>query len=152
KLHPLHEEFTLSAPVCSVEVLLELLDSLPAQHRDDSTMLLAMAVVKPKTRAPESIHETLDEVFEEHVSYNRFKERLRQLALVAPEEVLVVGVVHHVLAMICTYAFADLDELIRARQGIIARCRELIETAEQDWEIEKARNAMKREEDRIRDL
>jgi hypothetical protein len=152
KLHPLHRKFAVSAPVCSVDVLLTLLDSLPAKHRDNSIFLLAMAVVNPKTRAPESIHETLEEVYEEHISHNRFKEKFRQLALVAPEEVLVVGAVHHILAMICNYAFADIDEVIKARQGIIARCRELMENATQDWEIEKAREAIKREEERMRDL
>jgi hypothetical protein len=121
-LHPLHERYTTAGAANSVERLITLLDAMnPPRSRDEAILLAAMLILKPRSRAPTSADEPFGELLEEHVSYNRFKDRMRELARTVPEELLVSGAIYHILAYVSNRAQADPEEIVQTNRKVLER-------------------------------
>jgi hypothetical protein len=134
ELHPLHERFIKRFCGNSVGRLLRLLDSLePAKKRDETVMLMAMEILKPKIRESESVHDTMNTRMEEHLSFNRFKDGVNGLQGLIPDGLLVGGIVHHILGRICILAFRDADKDVAEQQADIEHWTEQIATETVDW-------------------
>jgi len=153
KLHPIHEQYLTCLVGNTVERLLVLLDNLhPAKKRDEAVFLVAMQILKPRTRRPTSVHDRLEDLHEEHVSYSRLKERLRDLATTTPEQLLVSGVVQMILCYICNHAYADVKAVRQANQGLAIRVRSQLVNAEEDWEKAQLQQLIQMAEEKIQSI
>lgn len=123
EMHPIHERYLKVCPSNSTDCLFELLDWVPGKERDNFLIPTAIAVVQPKIRNPDSVHEKVGGLFEEHVSYSRFKARLAELVKLVPEELLVVAVVHRILSTVYSFAHLDVEEIRENHQRTIDRLR-----------------------------
>ncbi len=111
EMHPIHESYFKACPSNSAERFFELLDQLPGKERDDCLIPFAITVVQPNTRNPDRVRETVGSLFEERVSYSRFKAKLGESVKLVPEELLVLAVVHRLLSTVYGCAHFDVEKI-----------------------------------------
>ncbi len=153
EMHPIHEKFLKTCPSNSAPRLLELMDVLPSKARDSLLIPTAISVLQPKTRNPESVHETTASLFDEHVSYSRFKAKLVEMTQVVPGELVVLAVVHRFLSTIYGFAHFDLEKIIANHRGTIARLQGYLEQDDlPDWKRSQLEPLIQMSEDKIESL
>jgi hypothetical protein len=99
-LHPDHERFVRTSSQNSLNYFFRLLDSLDPKLRDAVMLATFMELVHPAFAAPISKHQRTGEMMEEPVNYNRFKEKMEELASFVSEPFLVQAAVHSSLAAV----------------------------------------------------
>jgi hypothetical protein len=120
-IHPIHFAYLKNHPANSVGAFLTLLDGMePVTDRDKFGLLLGTLILKVGMKEPESVHETIGDMIEDHVSYRRFKDGVRAMAEKVPQEIVVAGVVHHLLTWSCMRALVTVEEYTKEKRRGIA--------------------------------
>jgi hypothetical protein len=135
-LHPAHAAYLKKSIDVPLATLFQLIDACgDNEHRDEAFFQNYLMVIKPDFREAVSVHETQSDLIEQPVGYKQFKEAARRLVVAGmPEQVLVVGIVHNALALICGRANSDIEEIIDFHKSKIEQWGEDLEGEMPDWQ------------------
>lgn len=135
-LNRYHIAYTMKPQLNSIEYLIELMDSLDAEKRDEAFSMAYYQVISPRFRTPTSLDEKIGDLMLDTVDYVSFRKKCFSIASENPH-MFVYNIVTLALSWLFNTAdITSLEEMENTQKSLIEYIEK--EISETDEEIEKA--------------